>query len=78
MPRTSRTRCTGWLHLISPSRSKYYLVSVLYRVSVPILHETENEIVEEYTLPIDFIDELTPHEREGLYCWLNKDKIAQA
>ena len=43
-----------------------------------VLHETENEIVEEYTLPIDFIDELTPHEREGLYCWLNKDKIAQA
>ena len=34
--------------------------------------------LEEYTLPIDFIDELTLKQREGLYCWLNKDKIAQA
>ena len=47
-------------------------------VKPKVLHETENEIVEEYTLPIDFIEELTAHEREGLYCWLNKDKIAQA
>ena len=38
----------------------------------------QNERLEEYTLPIDFIDELTRDERESLYCWLNKDKIAQA
>ena len=44
-------------------------------VIAKVLHETENEIVEEYTLPIDFIDELINNEREGLYCWLNKDKI---
>ena len=56
------------------------LIKKLKETSVKpkVLHETENEIVEEYTLPIDFIDELTAHEREGLYCWLNKDKIAQS
>ena len=46
-------------------------------VEPKVLHETENERLEEYTLPIDFIDELTRDERESLYCWLNKDKIAQ-
>ena len=56
------------------------LIKKLKETSVKpkVLHETENERVEEYTLPIDFIDDLTAEEREGLYCWLNKDKIAQA
>jgi len=56
------------------------LIKKLKETSVKpkVLHETENERVEEYTLPIDFIDDLSAEEREGLYCWLNKDKIAQA
>ena len=56
------------------------LIKKLKETSVKpkILHETENERLEEYTLPVEFFDELTPEEREGLYCWLNKDKIAQA
>ena len=47
-------------------------------VEPKVLHETEDEIVEEYTIPIEFGNELTADEREGLYCWLNKDNIAQA
>ena len=56
------------------------LIKKLKETSVKpkVLHETEHERVEEYTLPIDFIDDLSAEEREGLYCWLNKDKIAQA
>ena len=56
------------------------LIKKLKETSVKpkVLHETENERVEEYTLPIDFIDDLSAEEREGLYCWLNKDNIAQA
>ncbi len=56
------------------------LIKKLKETSVKpkVLHETENERVEEYTLPIDFIDDLSAEERDGLYCWLNKDKIAQA
>ena len=56
------------------------LIKKLKETSVEpkVLHETENERLEEYTLPVEFFDELTPEEREGLYCWLNKDKIAQA
>lgn len=56
------------------------LIKKLKETSVEpkILRETENERLEEYTLPVKFFDELTPEEREGLYCWLNKDKIAQA
>ena len=51
-------------------------------VSIPVMakcrigHFAEAQVLQ--TLEIDFIDELTAHEREGLYCWLNKDKIAQA
>jgi len=47
-------------------------------VEPKVLRETEDEIVEEYTIPVEFGDELTQDEREGLYCWLNKDNIAQA
>jgi hypothetical protein len=42
------------------------------------LHETDEERIEEYTLPVEFFDELTKDERDSLYCWLNKDTIAQA
>ena len=56
------------------------LIKKLKETSVEpkVLHETEDERVEEYTLPIEFVDDLTSEEREGLYCWLNKDNIAQA
>tara|TARA_B100002019_G_C20981661_1_gene456128 strand:+ start:204 stop:407 length:204 start_codon:yes stop_codon:yes gene_type:complete len=56
------------------------LIKKLKETSVKpkVLHETENERLEEYTLPLDFFKELTANEREGLYCWINKDKIAQA
>tara|TARA_R100000908_G_C3688625_1_gene104005 strand:- start:207 stop:410 length:204 start_codon:yes stop_codon:yes gene_type:complete len=56
------------------------LIKKLKETSVEpkVLHETENERFEEYTLPVEFFDDLTPEERESLYCWLNKDKIAQA
>tara|TARA_B100002019_G_scaffold191275_1_gene165447 strand:- start:277 stop:480 length:204 start_codon:yes stop_codon:yes gene_type:complete len=56
------------------------LIKKLRETSVEpkVLYENENEILEEFTLPIDFIDDLTKDERESLYCWLNKDKIAQA
>ena len=47
-------------------------------VEPKVLHETEDSRLEEYTLPIEFVDKLTAEEREGLYCWLNRDKIAQA
>tara|TARA_Y100001972_G_C7520780_1_gene262722 strand:- start:481 stop:684 length:204 start_codon:yes stop_codon:yes gene_type:complete len=47
-------------------------------VKPKVIKETETEILEEYTIPIDFFDDFTSEEREGLYCWLNKDKIAQA
>jgi superfamily II DNA helicase RecQ len=40
--------------------------------------ETDEERIEEYTLPVEFFDELTKDERDSLYCWLNKDTIAQA
>ena len=43
-----------------------------------VLHETDEERIEEYTLPVEFFDELTKDERDSLYCWLNKDTIAQA
>ena len=43
-----------------------------------VLHETDDERIEEYTLPVEFFDELTKDERDSLYCWLNKDTIAQA
>ena len=43
-----------------------------------VLHETDEERIEEYTLPVEFFDELTKDARDSLYCWLNKDTIAQA
>ena len=63
-----------------PSKIFDSLIKKLKEIEVEpkVLHETEDERVEEYELSMDFFDELTPEEREGLYCWLNKDKIAQA
>ena len=43
-----------------------------------VLHETEDERIEEYILPVELVDKLSADERESLFCWLNKDTIAQA
>ena len=47
-------------------------------VKPKVLYEDEDQRLEEYTFPLDFYSELSKDEKDSLYCWLNKDNIAQA
>ena len=42
------------------------------------LSEDEDSVLEEYQIPLDVFDKLDKQHKQALWCWLNKDEIAQA